>query len=91
MPSIGSRRAVRRGYRAGRTSVLVYVWPIEKSDALAAFRRFAHYSVFYGAGADDEGKRCAWFTDLRYWYDPLPAPFRFGACRTERDGPWRQR
>lgn len=57
------------------------------SDALAPFRRFAHHPVLYRIDRDG-GSVCVWFTDLRYWYDPLPAPFRFGGCRDRDDAEW---
>jgi inner membrane protein len=58
------------------------------SPALAPYRAFAHHPVFYRLDRDGE-TTCAWFTDLRYWYDPLPAPFRFGGCRASATGRWR--
>lgn len=57
------------------------------SPALAPYRAFAHHPVFYGL--DRDGRTCAWFTDLRYWYPPLEAPFRYGACRDGAGEPWR--
>ena len=58
------------------------------SPALAPYRAFAHHPVFYRLDRDGE-TTCAWFTDLRYWYDPLPPPFRFGGCRATATGRWR--
>lgn len=58
-----------------------------QSPALAAFRDFAHHPVFYGLERGDGGT-CVWFTDLRYWYHPLPAPFRFGGCRANDTASW---
>lgn len=57
------------------------------SAALAPFRRFAHHPVLYRID-QERGSTCIWFTDLRYWYQPLPAPFRFGACRERDDADW---
>ena len=58
------------------------------SPALGPYRAFAHHPVFYRLDRDSE-VTCVWFTDLRYWYDPLPAPFRFGGCRESPDDDWR--
>lgn len=58
------------------------------SPALEPYRAFAHHPVFYRLDHDGNAT-CAWFTDLRYWYDPLPAPFRFGGCRESPEEAWR--
>lgn len=58
------------------------------SPALGPYRAFAHHPVFYRLDSNSDAT-CVWFTDLRYWYDPLPAPFRFGGCRNSPDDDWR--
>ena len=67
-----------------RRSAAASAW---RSPALAPFRAFAHHPVFYRMDVDGH-QTCVWFTDLRYWYDPLPAPFRFGACRRDPRSRW---
>lgn len=57
------------------------------SPVLEPYRDFAHHPVFYRLDRD-AGTTCVWFTDLRYWYHPLPAPFRFGGCRGRPTDPW---
>lgn len=69
-----------------RRAVAAAAW---RSRALAAYRAFARYPVLYRMDRDPAGTTCAWFTDLRYWYEPLPAPFRYGGCRRDGQSPWR--
>lgn len=57
------------------------------SPALAPYRNFAHHPVFYRLDKCGETV-CVWFTDLRYWYHPLPPPFRFGGCRNGPADSW---
>ncbi len=52
-----------------------------------AFRDFAYYPVFYDYH-QSIGKRCVWFSDLRYHWPNFIPSFRFGMCRTG-DQPWR--
>jgi inner membrane protein len=57
------------------------------SPAMARYRAFAHHPVLYRLDGDGS-TACVWFTDLRYWYHPVPAPFRFGACRERVEDTW---
>lgn len=58
-----------------------------ESRGMRWFRRFAHHPVFYGIDGA-AGETCVWFTDLRYWYDPLTSSFRYGTCRDHDDAEW---
>jgi inner membrane protein len=73
LPHDPARRALARG-----------AW---SSPAMARYRAFAHHPVLYRLDSDGRAT-CVWFTDLRYWYQPVRAPFRFGACRERVGDTW---
>ncbi|HEX2539694.1 MAG TPA: metal-dependent hydrolase [Caldimonas sp.] len=54
----------------------------------AAFRHFAVYPALSRID-DGDGRRCVWFTDLRYDLPALPDTFRYGHCQVPPGAPWR--
>lgn len=58
-----------------------------EDQALANYRRFAQFPRLYRI--DEDGARsCVWFTDERFVLPELTAPFRYGLCRADEQGPW---
>jgi Predicted membrane-bound metal-dependent hydrolases len=51
------------------------------------FRVFAELPTLYRIDRAPE-KTCVWFTDLRFVFPVITAPFRFGMCQTGKEGPW---
>lgn len=57
-----------------------------ESGTLDFFRRFAEKPAYDGITA---GSTCVWFVDLRFLNPGRDwVPFKFGACRESRAGPW---
>lgn len=62
--------------------------PLWQRADFAAFRRFAVFPAL-SAIDDGAGRRCVWFTDLRYDLPGWPDTFRYGYCQQPPGAPWR--
>jgi inner membrane protein len=78
----------RRSRFGDEPSLRALTEPLWRRPDFADFQRFA---VLPALSRVDEtaGRRCVWFTDLRYDLPAWPDTFRYGFCQTPPGVPWR--
>ena len=62
------------------------VW---NAPVMARVRRFIEYPAFSQVNHNETAGTCVWFDDLRFTLSEVRSPFRFGACRHNRQSDWR--
>jgi inner membrane protein len=78
------QRRPRFGRGSGESDLARLAWG---QDGFRHFRRFARIPVLHEV-AEEGGRECAWFKDLRFELPALPPSFVFGMCRDPVDGSW---
>jgi inner membrane protein len=59
-----------------------------QSDTFARYRRFALFPAVYRVDKTPQ-QTCVWFNDLRFALVGRDMPFRYGACQTGANAPWK--
>lgn len=84
--SLSWQRQARFGDAEEQQMLSQEVW---NAPVMSGVRRFIEYPVLAQLDQRDTEGTCVWFDDLRFTLSDVRSPFRFGACRSNRQSDWR--